>query len=108
MLLEHLDLRILVLNRQVVAVQVLLLLLNGLLDDGDLGEDLFFLAHVLLCLRLGDCSCLLGILELRLHVVVLVSQLLDLLLVLDSVLCLLFLQLVFCWVQCLLTDLQYT
>lgn len=85
LLIELLDLIILVSNGHLVAVQVLMLLLNGLINDADLAENFLLLLQVLGSLGLRECGRLFGILKLSLHVVVLLCKLLDLLCVLISV-----------------------
>ena len=85
LLIELLDLIILVSNGHLVAVQVLMLLLNGLINDADLAENFLLLLQVLSSLGLRECGRLFGILKLGLHVVVLLCKLLDLLCVLISV-----------------------
>ena len=85
LLIELLDLIILVSKGQLVAVQVLVLLMNSLINDGDLVEHFLLLLQVLGSFGLRECGRLFGILKLGLHVVVLLRKLLDLLCVLISV-----------------------
>jgi len=87
------NLLLLIFARDLVAVQVLLLFLDSLFNDCDLGNDILLLPHVLLSLGLGESCRLFSILELSLHVVVLLGQLLDLLRVLRGIRGLLFLEL---------------
>lgn len=83
------NLVVLVVDRDLVAVQVLLLLKDSFLDDCNLGEDFLLFIIVLLCFQLSMSSGLLSIFILRLHVVVLCGQLCDLLLMLRCILSLL-------------------
>ena len=76
-----------------VAVQILLLLLDCLLDDCHGSEGLRLLILVRLSFLLSESGRLLGILILSLHVVILGVQRVNLFLVIDSLLGLLFLQL---------------
>jgi len=83
------NLVVLVVDRDLVAVQVLLLLKDSFLDDCNFGEDFLLFIIVLLCFQLSMSSGLLSIFILRLHMVVLCGQLCDLLLMLRCILSLL-------------------
>ena len=89
LVIKGFNLVVLVVDRDLVAVQVLLLLKDSFLDDCNLGEDFLLFIIVLLCFQLSMSSGLLSIFILRLHVVVLCGQLCDLLLMLRCILSLL-------------------